>query len=147
MKVILLEDIETLGKKDEIKEVSGGYARNFLFPKKHAQRAHEHSIRLLETHKAHYAEKKSKEREEYIALKEELEKTTLRFKVKTGEKGKAFGSVTARQISEALNKKGLEVNKEWIMLDEPLKTTGEKNISIKLPHEITGEIHITIEPE
>ncbi len=147
MKVILLQDVPTLGRKNEVKEVSGGYARNFLFPRKLAESATDASLQALAAKKAGQEEGRAQEEKKYRIAAEKLKNITISFRVKMGEKGKAFGSVGAAKIQEALASQGIEVEKDWIALDEPIKTMGEKTVSLRFPHGIPGEIKINVESE
>lgn len=147
MKVILLQEIPKLGHKNEVKNVADGYARNFLFPRKLAKPATEAALKILEEQKAREERERSIEYQKYKALAEKLKSLTLTFKVKIGEKGRAFGSVTAVKIRDALKKQGIEAEKEWIELDEPFKTAGEYAVKIKLPQGLKGEIKIVVEAE
>lgn len=147
MKVVLLKDVPALGKKNEMKEVSGGYARNFLLPQKLAVPATDAALASIAGQKAREERAQSKQYAAHRALAEKLKTTTLIFKIKLGEKGKAFGSVTAVKIRDALNKQGIAVDKDWILLEGPIKTTGEKIVGITFPHGIKSEIKIIIEPE
>ena len=147
MKVILLADVPALGRKDEVKEVSGGYARNFLLPRRLAEPATDAAISKLGAKKTAAEHKKSQELTEHQSAAEKLKSIALSFRVKLGEKGKAFGSVNAAKIQEALARQGIRVEKDWIVQDEPIKTTGEKTVSIQFPHHIKGEVKIVIQPE
>lgn len=146
MKVILLQDIPKVGKKDEIKEVSEGFARNFLFAKKLAVLATETESKKLVQKKEKKEKELSKEKEIYQKIAEKLKTMTLDFKMKVGGGGKAFGSVTKNDISEALKQKGIKIEKDWIE-DEHIKTTGEKKVQIRFPQGIKGEARIIINSE
>ena len=147
MKVILLQNVPALGRKNDIKEVRGGYARNFLFPRNLAKPVTEESVRLVAAAKERDAREKSEKYQKHKMLAENLGTLTLSFKVKMGEKGKAFGSVTAAKIRDELKKHKVEVEKEWVLLEEPIKTTGEHTVKIKFPHEIEGKIKVVVEAE
>lgn len=147
MKVILWKDVPALGRKNDVKEVSGGYARNFLLPQKLAQLATDAAITLLAAKKERGEREKMEDEQKYKIAAEKLKTAVISFKVKMGEKGKAFGSITAAKISDAMKKQGIAVEKEWIVLDEPIKTTGERAIEIKFPHGIVGEAKIIVEAE
>lgn len=147
MKVILLHDVSALGRKNEIKKVSGGYARNFLLPQKLAEPATDAAMRALVVKKARDEEKKAEEEKRHREAAKKLKNTTLAFTMKIGERGKAFGSVTTQKIADELKKQGITTEKEWITLDEPIKTTGEHAVSIAFPHDIEGKIRIIVEPE
>lgn len=147
MKIILLDDLPPLGRKNDVKEVSNGYARNFLFPKKLAKLATPEALKELTSQKEREERKKSEEYQKYNALAERLKPLVLTFKVKVGEKGRTFGSITVVKIHEALKKEGIEAKKEWIELEEPIKTTGEHMVKVKFPHGLEGEIKIKVEAE
>lgn len=147
MKVILLQDIPALGRKNEVKEVSGGYARNFLFRRKLAEPATDASLQSLAAKKAGQEQGRAQEENKYRIAAEKLKNMTVSFRVKMGEKGKAFGSVGASKIQEALASKGVQVDKDWMVLDEPIKTMGEKTVPVHFPHGIRGEIKINVESE
>lgn len=147
MKIILLQDVPRFGKRGEIKEARGGYARNFLFPQKLATPATEKAIFEL-SQKSTAEEKQTQERTaRYEALKELLAKTIVTIAIKVGEKGKAFGSVNAAKIHDALSKHGIEIKKEWMVLSEPIKASGEHKIEIRFPYGVEGKATILVEPE
>ncbi len=147
MRVILLQDIIHLGKRREVKEVSDGYARNFLFPRNLAKPATEQALKETTALKAREEREKSAEYQKYKALVEKLKSLTLTFKVKLGLRGRAFGSVTAVKVRDALKKQGIEIEKEWVLLDKPIKTTGEHLVRVKLPQEFSGEVKVVVETE
>lgn len=147
MKVILLKDIPTVGRARDIKNVSDGYARNFLLPRNLAVPATDAALAEAAARRAGQEHAKSAEEKIYRDYAERMKTVTLSFKTKMGEKGKAFGSIGAAAIRDALKKHGIEADKDWIALDEPIKTAGEKKIAIKFPHGIMGEATIVIEPE
>ena len=148
MKIILLQDVAHVGKKNEITDVSDGFARNFLFPKKLALLANEQTQLTLVANKESEERKKSAEREKYVKLAEKLRSLHVVIKIKVGGKGKAFGSVTAAKIAEQLKAQHhIEIEKEWIHLDEPLKSTGIKEVPVKFPYGIESALMVTIEPE
>lgn len=146
MKVILTQDIPKVGKKHEVKEVSPGFARNFLFPKHVAVHATEENLRKLFSQKEQKEKSHSLELQRYQEMAEKLKSLMLEFKIKVGEKGQAFGSLNSSKITEALRQKGIEIDKEWLE-EEHIKSTGEKLIKIKFPHGIEGEVKIKIEAE
>ena len=147
MKVILTKDVENIGRKNEVKDVSDGYARNFLFPRNLANPATNAALKTAEAGKMHAEKEKSVEYQKFSAQAEKLQSLTLTFKVKLGEKGRAFGSVTAVKIRDALKKQGIAVEKEWVLLDAPIKTTGEKIVNIKFPQGTMGEVKVMVEAE
>lgn len=148
MKVILKQDVKGLGKKDNMIEVSDGYARNYLFPKKIAIEASKKAVNEMNLKKD--SEDHKKEREVSIAknLAEKLEKTTIIIKSKAGETGKLFGSITVKDISDHLmNDHKLSVDKKWISIDEHIKTLGVHEVDIKLQHGIHTKLNVKIENE
>lgn len=147
MKVILLQDVFNVGIKNDVKDVSDGFARNFLFARNLAKPATKQSVITLIKQKTAEEIQKSEEHKKYKAIVEKLKSLALTFKIKIGERGRAFGSVTAVKIRDALKKQGIEVKKEWVLLQEPVRTIGEKKVKIKLPHALAGEVAIVIEAE
>jgi large subunit ribosomal protein L9 len=144
MKVILKEDIKSLGRAGEIVNVSEGYARNYLIPKGLALVADEKNIKAFETQKKKIIEKIEKEKEETILFAERLRTLLLTIKAKAGEEGKLFGSITTMDISEALRKEGIELDRKRIQLPEPIKRTGEYRIPVRLSHNVTSEFTVRI---
>ena len=133
MKVILLEDVKKLGKKGDLIEVADGYARNYLLPRNLAREATEGGIKQLKQEKAALENKKRKERQQAQALAAKLSEMTVTLKVKSGEQGKLFGSVTSKDISEALKEQhDIEVDRRKIELQEPIKSLGNYEVDIKL---------------
>lgn len=147
MKVILLQDVAALGRKRDIKDVSDGYGRNFLIPRKLAMPATPGAMQALTAQKEREEQEKSEQYGKYNVSAEKLKFTTLVFKTKIGEKGKAFGSISAIKIRDALKKEGIAVDKEWIALEDPIKTTGEHIVVVKFPHEIMAEVKVIVQAE
>lgn len=147
MKVILLQDIPTLGKKNDTKEVSNGYARNFLLPRNLAIPATADALQAVVVSKEREVREKSEEYQKHKALAERLAVITLKFVVKVGEKGRAFGSVTATKIRDALKKEGIAVEKEWVLLEDPIKVIGEHLVKIKFPPDFSGTVKVTVAAE
>lgn len=147
MKVIFLQDIVSVGRKNEIKDVSDGYARNFLFPRNLAKIATPQAIEEVSRKKAKEEKERSEEYQKYKTLADTLKNIVLNFKVKIGEKGRAFGSVTPVKIRDELKKQKIIVEKEWIQLEDSIKTTGEHRVKIKFPHDVAGEVKIVVEAE
>ena len=133
MKVILLETIKGVGKKDEIINSSDGYARNFLFPKKLAVEANAENMSKLKAKQDSNADKKEQEKKQAEKLAETLKGILLKIAVKSGENGKIFGSITAKEIADQLKQQyKIEVDKKKIDLKEPIKTFGSFQVNIKL---------------
>ncbi len=143
MKVILLADIKGVGKKDEVINASDGYARNFLFPKKLAVEANSENMSKLKAKNDSKAYKKSVEKEEAQKLAEKLKGILLKISVKTGENGKIFGSITAKEIADNLKEQyKIEIDKKKIDLKEPIKTLGSFSVSVKLYEGVVGVLRL-----
>ena len=145
MKVILLQDIKNVGKKDEIINANDGYARNFLCPKKLALEATKDNLLKLQAKKDSQAHKKSLEIEEFKKQAEKINNITLDLKVKAGENGKIFGGVSSKEIAENLEKQyNIKVDKKKIDLKETIKTLGMFTIEIKLYEGVVGKLKIDV---
>ena len=145
MKVILKENIKSIGKKHEIVNVSDGYARNFLLTKNLAVEATQGNLSKLKTKKDSQQFKKDKEKEEAKKVAEKLSKIKLEFKVKAGENGKIFGGVSSKEIAEALEKEyQIKVDKKKIELKETIKTLGITIVEIKLYEGVIGQVKVQI---
>ena len=148
MKVILLQDIKNVGKKNEIINANDGYARNFLFPKKLAVEANKDNMLKLEAKQASNAHKKSLEIEENKKKAKQIEEITLNLKVKAGANGKTFGGITTKEIAEGLKKQtGIDIDKKKIALKETIKTLGTYTIEIKFGDGVNASLKICIKPE
>ena len=146
MKVVLNENVKGLGKKLDIVNVSEGYARNFLFPKKLAVAADNKSVSEATTKKEAIQFKKDTDRNNAQKLKSEIEKVTVNFKLKTAENGKLFGSVTSKEISEELKKtSGIEVDKKKIILEDAVKSTGTYTAKVKLYEGVVANLKIRVD--
>jgi len=148
MKVVLLQDVKSLGKKDDIVNVSDGYARNFLFPKKLAVEATVGKLNEISDKKSSLENKKKKELEQAKALAEKLNKVEIVIKTKAGVNGKLFGSITAKDIADLLNQKHkIEVDKKKIVLDDAIKSLGTYEVEIKVYPEVTAKVKVTVAQE
>ncbi|MBI2637581.1 MAG: 50S ribosomal protein L9 [Candidatus Sungbacteria bacterium] len=147
MKVILREKVEKLGKKGDIKEVAEGFARNFLFPKHLAAPATPETLKMMQDAITQAEARHAKKTEDARALAERLKGHEVTIRLKLGEEGQAFGSVSAHDIVEALKKEKIHIEKEWVELDEPIKKTGGWNVPLKLPFGIEAEIKVILEKE
>ena len=148
MKVILLQDIKNVGKKDEIINANDGYARNFLFPKNLAIEATKDNLLKLQAKKDSKAHKKSLEIEEYKKQAEIINKLILELKVKAGGNGKIFGGVTSKEISEELNKQyKIQIDKKKIVLKETIKNIGRFTVDIKFGDGITTNLTLEVKAE
>ena len=145
MKVILLQDIKGVGKKDQIINASDGYARNFLFPKNLAVEANAENMSKLKAKQDSNAFKKSQEKEEAERIAEKLSKIQLRIKVKSGANGKIFGGVSSKEIAENLEKQyQIKVDKKKIDLKETIKILGMITVDIKLFEGVIGKVKVDI---
>jgi len=147
MKIILLEDVENTGKKDEIKEVADGYARNFLFPNKLAVLANKSELAKLKEREKIKEEKAEEELTIFQKVASELDGFELEISAKIGEEDKIFGSITSVKISEKLKENKFKIEKEWIKLKNPIKEIGEHEVSIELPHNLEVKIKVIITEE
>lgn len=145
MKVILLDNIKGVGKKDEIINASDGYARNYLLPKKLAVEANAENMSKLNNKKESANYKKDQEKQQAEELAKKLKGIMLKIKVKAGENGKIFGGVTSKEISENLKTQyNFAVDKKKIELKDTIKTLGSFNVSIKLFEGITANLKVEI---
>lgn len=145
MKVILLENVKGVGKKDEIINANDGYARNFLLPKKLAVEANNQNLAKLKSKQESNVHKKMTEKQEAEDLAKKLEKIILKIQVKAGENGKIFGGVTAKEIAEQLQKQhNFKVDKKKIDLKETIKQTGMFTIDLKLYEGVNAKLKIHI---
>ena len=144
MKVIFLEDVKGKGKKGELKEVSEGYARNFLLPKKLAKEATADNLNTFKMQEKAKAAQIAREKAEANENAKKLENIVVKIPAKAGSNGKLFGAVTSKEISEALKQHGMNIEKNKIVLSEPIKTYGAFDIKCKFGYEITGVIHVLV---
>lgn len=145
MKVILLNDIKGVGKKDQIIEASDGYARNYLFPKKLAVEATKENLGKLESKNEANKFKKQNEKNDAIEVANKLKELVLTIKVKAGENGKIFGGVTSKEISENLKEQyKIEIDKKKIEVKETIKNIGRFTINIKLYEGVNAKLTVNI---
>ena len=145
MKVILLADIKGVGKKDQVINASDGYARNFLFPKKLAVEANNENMEKLKAKNESKAYKKEMDIKEAEAVKEKIEKITMKMVVKAGENGKIFGGVTSKEIAENLKKEySIEIDKKKVLLPETIKNIGTFTVDIKLYEGIIAQLKLNV---
>lgn len=145
MKVILLDNIKGVGKKDEIINASDGYARNYLLPKKLAVEANAENMSKLNNKKESASYKKDVERQSAEEMAKKLKGIMLKIKVKAGENGKIFGGVTAKEISENLKSQyKFDIDKKKVELKETIKTLGEFNVPIKLFEGVIANLKVEV---
>ena len=145
MKVILTQDIRGKGKRGQMIEVSDGYARNYLLPKKLAQEANADNVNTMKMNDKATQERQAKERAEALEISKKMKDFTLTVTAKGGGAGRLFGSVTNTEIADALEQQqSIKLDKRKIVLDEPIKTTGVYTVKCKLGYEITGDLKVEV---
>ena len=144
MKVILLQDVKGKGKKGQMLEVSDGYARNFMLPKKLAIEATPDAINTMRMNDKATQERIAKEKAEALALSKQLREMTLVVKAKGGGAGRLFGAVTNAEIAAALEKQGVKLDKRKIVLNETIKNVGTYTATCKLGYEITAPLTVKV---
>ena len=145
MKVILQQDVKGQGKKGQLVDVSDGYARNFLLPKKLAVIATAENLNTMKQQEKARKAQQAAEKAEAEALSKKLESLTVKVAAKAGEGGRLFGAVTAKEISECLAQQhGLNIAKTKLVLDEPIKACGGYQIKAKLGYEIVGTVNVMV---
>ncbi len=147
MKVILTADVGPLGKSGELKDVTNGYARNYLIPRSLAVPASGGTYRAWQHDIASREVQRKKERAEAEIAAQRISSTTLTMGVKVGEGGKLYGSITAKDISDALARRGIEIDRHRIDLDEPLRQLGTYKVAIRVFAGMTPEVTIAVEPK
>ena len=145
MKVILLQDVKGKGKKGQMIEVSDGYARNFMLPRKLATEATADAINTMKMNDKATQERIAREKAEAMATGKKLRETTVIVKAKGGGAGRLFGSVTNAEIADALAKQGIKLDKRKIVLNETIKNVGTYTATCKLGYEITAPLTVKIE--
>ena len=144
MQVIFINDLKKQGKKGEIKTVKDGYAENFLIKNGYAIPVNEQSMKTLEREKKNEKELDLKNQKEAESTKAKLEKETLEFKVRTGEGDRVFGSISVKQIKEALSSKGYKIDKSQIVIENQISSLGFHYVTIELYHKIKAKIKIHV---
>ncbi len=145
MKVILLEDVKALGKKGQLVEVNDGYARNFILKKKLGIEATNKNLNDLKLQKAHADKVAQEQLEAAQALAKDLEEKVVTCTMKVGEGGKTFGSVSTKEVAQAVKEQlGLDLDKKKMVLDEAIKTLGTHNVKLKLHPKVTGTLKVKV---
>ncbi|MCX6559838.1 MAG: 50S ribosomal protein L9 [Candidatus Aminicenantes bacterium] len=147
MKVILKQDVENVGHKGDILNVAAGYGRNYLIPRKLALEVTASNLKMIDIEKASLKKKVEVERSSFQDLIKKLNQVTLTFARKAGEKDHIFGSVSASDLKDALDKLGFDIDKKKIVLDEPLKRLGNYAVPIKIYHDDRAEIKVQVVKE
>ena len=148
MKVILLENVENVGKKGETQEVKDGFGRNFLIPRHLAVTATKGNIENVQQHVRKLIDRKERDVKTAEATKQRLNEALLTIKHKAGQDGKLFGSVTVKELAEAIKQVlGIEVDRKSIRLDEPIKMTGAYTIDVHLEKGVSAQVKVEVEQE
>ena len=145
MKVILLQDVKGKGKKGQMLEVSDGYARNFMLPRKLAIEATPDAINTMKMNDKATQERIAREKAEALAISKKLREMTLTVTAKGGGAGRLFGSVTNQEIADALAKQGIKLDKRKIVISDPIKNVGTYTVNCKLGYEISAPLTVKIE--
>ncbi|HXE11363.1 MAG TPA: 50S ribosomal protein L9 [Bryobacteraceae bacterium] len=147
MEVILREEIEKLGHRGSIVKVADGYARNYLLPKKLAVAATDANRKIVEQEREAWLRKEAKLQSDAQDLAKLLQDVTLTFHHRVGENDHLFGSVTAKDIADALEQKNFHLDRRKVILDEPIRTLGEHKVTLRLHREVSTEIPVIVEKE
>jgi large subunit ribosomal protein L9 len=144
MKVILLDDVTKVGRRGEVREVSDGYARNFLIPKKLALSATQGNLKNLEHIKQLAEAKADRVKSDAEGLRVQIEALLYEERRQASEEGKLFGSVTAQDIVDFLGSRGVKVDRRRLTLDEPIKALGEFSVSMRLHPDVTAQLRVNV---
>jgi large subunit ribosomal protein L9 len=144
VKLILTEDVPSLGEAGEVVSVKPGFARNYLLPQGKAVPATEAKVKEIEHHQRVIAERVARERKQLEGERERLERAVLEITAHAGEEGKLFGSVTAAQVAELLAAQGFSVDRRKIQLDEPIKELGEHVVAIRLHRDVVARVRVKV---
>jgi large subunit ribosomal protein L9 len=147
MEVILREDIEKLGSRGAVVKVAAGYARNFLLPKRLAVPANESNRKIVEQEREAYLRREASAKSEAEGLAQLLSNVTLTFRQRVGENNQLFGSVTAKDIADALEAQKFHIDRRKIHLDEPIRTVGEFKVPVRLHRDVSTDVKVVVEPE
>ena len=147
MKIILLDDVSKVGRRGEVRDVSDGYARNFLIPKKLALSATAGNLKNLEHIKTQQEAKADRVKADAESLRSRVEALVYEERRQASEEGKLFGSVTSQDIADFLGAKGLKIDRRRITLDEPIKTLGEFTVSMRLHTDVTAQLRVNVARE
>ena len=148
MKVILLQDVKPHGKKGDVVEINDGYARNYILPKKLGVEANSANVNDLKLQKANQEKIAAKQLADAKELGEKLEKIKVVLKIKTGEGGKTFGSITTKEIAAELKKQhNIDVDKKKIVVSDPIKSIGSFSVNVKLHTQVTANLSVIVDSE
>lgn len=144
MKVILLDDVAKVGRRGEVRDVSDGFARNFLLPKKLALSATAGNLRGLDHIKKQQEAKADRAKADAESLRARIDALTYEERRQASEEGKLFGSVTSQDIADFLAKNGVKIERRRLTLDEPIKTLGDTTVAVRLHPEVTAQLRVSI---
>jgi len=144
MKVILLDDVSKLGRRGEVRDVSDGYARNFLIPKKLALSATQGNLQNLDHIKQQQSAKADRIKSDAEALRDRIEALTFEERRQASEEGKLFGSVTSQNVVEFLEQHGITVERRRVHLEEPIKTLGESTVGIRIHPDVVAQLKVNV---
>jgi large subunit ribosomal protein L9 len=144
MKVILLDDVAKVGRRGEVRDVSDGYARNFLIPKKLALTATPGNLKGLDHIKRQQEAKAGRIKSDADVLRERIEALVFEVRRQASEEGKLFGSVTSQDVAEFLEQHALKIERRRIHLDEPIKALGESSVAVRLHPEVTAQLRVSV---
>ncbi len=147
MKIILLDDVAKLGRRGEVRDVSDGYARNFLIPKKLALSASAGNLKNLDHIKKQQESKAERIKDDAHGLQQRIEALTYEERRQASEEGKLFGSVTSQHIADFLDRHGVKLERRRIQLDEPIKTLGETMVAVRLHADVTAQLKVSVTRE
>ena len=147
MEIILREDVEKVGARGAVVKVADGYARNYLFPKRLAVPATESNKKIVEQEREAYLRREAKLKGEAESLGQIMSNIRLTFRQRVGENDQLFGSVTAKDIADALEAQNYHIERRKVQLEEPIRTLGEHKVSLRLHRDVNAEITVVVEPE
>jgi large subunit ribosomal protein L9 len=147
MEVILREDVDKLGSRGSVVKVADGYARNFLLPKRLAVAASDANKKIVEQEREAHLRREAKAQTDAEDLAKLMANVKLTFRQKVGENNQLFGSVTAKDIADALEAQRFHIERRKIQLDEPIRTLGDHKVTLRLHRDVSAEIDVVIEPE
>ncbi|MBV9762871.1 MAG: 50S ribosomal protein L9 [Acidobacteriaceae bacterium] len=147
MEVILREDVEKVGARGAVVRVADGYARNFLLPKRLAVAATDANRKIVEQEREAYLRREAKAKSESEDLAKLMNNVTVTIRQRAGENNQLFGSVTAKDIADALEAQKYHIDRRKIQLDEPIRTVGEHKVAVRLHRDVTAEITVIVEAE
>ena len=147
MEVILREDIDKIGQRGALVKVADGYARNFLLPKRLAVAATDANRKIVDQEREAHVRREAKVKGDAESLAQLVSKVSLTFRHRVGENNHLFGSVTAKDIADALEAQNYHIERRKVQLDEPIRTVGEHKVTLRLYRDVTVDINVVVEPE